>query len=60
METILKEIEKANDCEIDQSGYEEDFEMERWREERAKARAARNRELYGTPIYRRSGAISNT
>jgi len=60
MEPILIEIEKANDCEIDQSGYDEDFEMEQWLEDRAKARSKFNRDLYGTPIYRRSGAIQNT
>jgi hypothetical protein len=46
--------------EIDQSNYEEEAEMERWLEERSRLIAKRNRELYGEPIYRRSGAISNT
>lgn len=57
MESILKEIEKANDCEIDQSGYEEDFEMEKWLEDRSRAKAKRNKELYGPISYRRSAAI---
>ena len=38
---------------IDQSGYEEDFEIEQWLERRDSLRKKRNRELYGEQIYTR-------